>query len=221
MDLISLVISCALATAMPIQDHFPDAPENHSVFEALANLRKAGILIIEPQGFGNRPFSRSEITNFIVSTLESSKKKWVTLNDPSKGPSFFTFAAGCGRPLTASEQKSYDYVGAVRWADGFPKAVPSLEHLLTRFGAELKARGINPSAEKKAVNTIAKSMGSLPFGLIRPFPDVPKNHWAAKAIEELREKWLIVGYPGGKFQAPLKSPMPGGGNGNTTTAKAN
>jgi hypothetical protein len=141
MDLLSLAISIALAAARPTQDHFPDAPEIHSVFEALANLRKAGILIIEPQGFGNKPFSRSEITSLVLSTLERSKKKWATLNDPSKRPGFFIFPAGCGRPLTASEQKSNDYVGAVRWADGFPKGVPSLELLLTRFGAELKAIG--------------------------------------------------------------------------------
>lgn len=32
-----------------------------------------------------------------------------------------------------------------------------------------------------------------------PFPDVPKDHWAAEAIRELRAAGLIDGYPGNRF----------------------
>ena len=32
------------------------------------------------------------------------------------------------------------------------------------------------------------------------FPDVPSNHWAAKQIQELSEKSVIVGYPDGTFK---------------------
>ncbi len=28
-----------------------------------------------------------------------------------------------------------------------------------------------------------------------PFPDVPKDHWAAAAVETLRQKGIVVGYP--------------------------
>jgi hypothetical protein len=28
-----------------------------------------------------------------------------------------------------------------------------------------------------------------------PFPDVPKNHWAYDAVEQLRERGILRGYP--------------------------
>ena len=28
-----------------------------------------------------------------------------------------------------------------------------------------------------------------------PFPDVPKDHWAAAAVETLRQRGIVVGYP--------------------------
>jgi hypothetical protein len=37
-------------------------------------------------------------------------------------------------------------------------------------------------------------------GLFRPFPDVPPNHWAAKAVFELQEAGLLKGYPNGLFR---------------------
>jgi hypothetical protein len=32
-----------------------------------------------------------------------------------------------------------------------------------------------------------------------PFPDVPRDHWALKAVERLREAGIVVGYPDGTF----------------------
>ena len=29
----------------------------------------------------------------------------------------------------------------------------------------------------------------------RPFSDVPKNHWAAAAVETLRQRGIVTGYP--------------------------
>ena len=31
------------------------------------------------------------------------------------------------------------------------------------------------------------------------FPDVAENHWAAKQIQELNERGIVVGYPDGTF----------------------
>jgi len=33
--------------------------------------------------------------------------------------------------------------------------------------------------------------------LTENFPDVPPNHWAAKAVESLKEAGLLSGYPDG------------------------
>jgi len=33
----------------------------------------------------------------------------------------------------------------------------------------------------------------------KPFPDVPKDHWAYQAVMELKAKGILIGYPGGSF----------------------
>jgi len=33
----------------------------------------------------------------------------------------------------------------------------------------------------------------------KPFPDVPKDHWAYQAVMELKEKGILIGYPDGTF----------------------
>lgn len=37
-----------------------------------------------------------------------------------------------------------------------------------------------------------------------PFPDVPRNHWAFSAVEELRERGIVRGYPPGEFTTPIE-----------------
>ncbi len=32
------------------------------------------------------------------------------------------------------------------------------------------------------------------------FPDVPKDHWAYQAVEQVRETGIMVGYPGREFR---------------------
>jgi len=33
----------------------------------------------------------------------------------------------------------------------------------------------------------------------KPFPDVPKDHWAYQAVMELKAKGILIGYPDGSF----------------------
>jgi len=35
-----------------------------------------------------------------------------------------------------------------------------------------------------------------------PFRDVPPDHWAAGAVEHLRQRGILVGYPGGPGTGP-------------------
>lgn len=37
----------------------------------------------------------------------------------------------------------------------------------------------------------------------RPFSDVPKDHWAAAAVETLRQRGIVAGYPAAK---PAQTP---------------
>ncbi len=59
-------LSCVffgLSAAALCQDSFPDTPANHWAFEALARLKKDGILVGYPDGLyrGGRPASRYEL----------------------------------------------------------------------------------------------------------------------------------------------------------------
>lgn len=53
---------------------------------------------------------------------------------------------------------------------------------------------------KANLNSSAKGMyPHLPASrAAAPFPDVPKDHWAAAAVETLRQRGIIIGYPAGK-----------------------
>ncbi len=40
------------------------------------------------------------------------------------------------------------------------------------------------------------------------FPDVPRDHWAYKAVLELKNKGIFIGYPNGTFNGVLPKGMP-------------
>ena len=41
-----------------------------------------------------------------------------------------------------------------------------------------------------------------------PFPDVPRDHWAFDAVESLRQKGIIRGYPPAQTLAPTRPQRP-------------
>jgi len=47
--------------------------------------------------------------------------------------------------------------------------------------------------------TAAPAPQAAPSG---PFRDVPPNHWAAQAVETLRQKGIVRGYPSGAYRTP-------------------
>ncbi|HSI71607.1 MAG TPA: S-layer homology domain-containing protein, partial [Fimbriimonas sp.] len=57
------VLAVGMVAPAFAQDNFPDVPENHWAFEALARLKAAGILVGYPDGLfrGGRPASRYEL----------------------------------------------------------------------------------------------------------------------------------------------------------------
>ncbi|HRF59337.1 MAG TPA: S-layer homology domain-containing protein [Fimbriimonadaceae bacterium] len=45
---------------------------------------------------------------------------------------------------------------------------------------------------------------SMHFVQPGPFKDVPKDHWAASAVENLRREGILVGYPTDPPRKPAK-----------------
>src|SRR5512132_4002027 len=72
---LSAVLGGGFVASAFAQDNFPDAPENHWAFEALANMKKAGLLVGYPDGLfrGGRPASRYELAVAIHATYQHLK----------------------------------------------------------------------------------------------------------------------------------------------------
>ena len=58
---------------------------------------------------------------------------------------------------------------------------------------------LHVSPHRTALHTSAPKLKALrPVVTGGPFPDVPKDHWAAAAVETLRQRGIVVGYPPSK-----------------------
>ena len=82
--------------------------------------------------------------------------------------------------------------------------IPMLRSLAKEFRKELDVMG-----EPKPItltDKLLKTIDEIEAGakrvqsLVPPFPDVPKDHWAAKAVEELHQLGILDGYPDGNYR---------------------
>ena len=67
-----------------------------------------------------------------------------------------------------------------------PETFNALRTLATELGTEAMPRA---GVTTQMVANVART----------PFPDVPRNHWAAGAVERLRVHGIVVGYPDGTY----------------------
>src|SRR5271156_1312000 len=67
---LSAILTAAIVLPAVATDNFPDVPDNHWAYEALARLKKDGLLVGYPDGLfrGNRPASRYELAVAIHAT---------------------------------------------------------------------------------------------------------------------------------------------------------
>ncbi|MFN3683673.1 MAG: S-layer homology domain-containing protein, partial [Fimbriimonadaceae bacterium] len=72
---LGVVLGAAVALPAMAQDNFPDVPENHWAYEALANMKRDGLLVGYPDGLfrGGRPASRYELAVAIHATYQKLK----------------------------------------------------------------------------------------------------------------------------------------------------
>jgi hypothetical protein len=53
-----------------------------------------------------------------------------------------------------------------------------------------------------ALSAAMTAMFAIPAMAQDNFPDVPENHWAFEAIENLKREGILVGYPDGTYKGP-------------------
>ena len=71
-----------------------------------------------------------------------------------------------------------------------PAALAALDRLYFRFEPTISTIGVDVAATRSHLDALG-----------RPFPDVPREHWAYGSVEALRRLGIVVGYPERSFQA--------------------
>lgn len=150
------------------QDQFPDVPENHWAYEALANMKKEGLLVGYPDGLfrGGRPASRYELAVAIHATYQRLKGMIDGLQqqvDTIKGGT--TPAGG----VSAAEfQALKDTVAALEASvnnmKGWGDDVANLKRMATTFEKDIASLGVDVEAMKKDLTDIQARLAKLEKG---------------------------------------------------------
>jgi len=152
------VLTAGILTPVFAQDNFPDVPDNHWAYEALARMKKDGLLVGYPDGLyrGNRPASRYELAVAVHATYTHLKNITDGLQsqiDEIKG-----------RP-SGNDQALKDALAALQ-ADvnnmkGWGADIENLKKMAATFEKELASMGVDIEGLKKDLADLAKRVGVL------------------------------------------------------------
>jgi hypothetical protein len=159
---LATVLGAAFVAPAFAQDNFPDVPENHWAFEALAKLKAAGILVGYPDGLyrGGRPASRYELavalnaayqnlsnmTNGLSSQLADLKSKVDGMHSEDLGPL---------RDRIAALENQVN--GMKSWGDD----IANLKRMADTFQRELQSLGVDVEAMKRDLGDLADRVKKL------------------------------------------------------------
>ncbi|MEZ0324605.1 MAG: S-layer homology domain-containing protein [Fimbriimonas sp.] len=162
---LAAVLAAGMVTPAMAQDNFPDVPENHWAFEALARLKAAGILVGYPDGLyrGGRPASRYELAvalhaafqnlqnahNGLAGQLEDLRKKV----DSMGGGSPFDPSSLISR-ITALENQ----VNALK---SLGDDMANMKRMADTFQRELQSLGVDVEAMKRDLGDLADRVAKL------------------------------------------------------------
>jgi hypothetical protein len=142
----SLVLAAALVVPALAQDNFPDVPANHWAYEALARMKRDGLLVGYPDGLyrGSRPASRYELavamhavyTNLrgLIDGLDGQLKALTSVN-PQDIQNLKDEVAALQNEVNAMKG----------WGDD----IAALKKATEQFDHELRALGVDVEAMKK------------------------------------------------------------------------
>ncbi len=141
------------------QDNFPDVPDNHWAYEALARLKKDGLLVGYPDGLfrGNRPASRYELAVAIHATYVHLKSITDGLQaeiDQIKNGDM----AGQIQALKDAVAQLQDEVNGMK---GWGADIDNLKKLADQFQKELASLGVDVEGLKKDLADLSKRVGVL------------------------------------------------------------
>lgn len=155
-------LSMAIVAPAMAQDNFPDVPENHWAYEALAKMKREGLLVGYPDGLyrGGRPASRYEMAVAIHATYERLKGLidglQQQIND-LKG-NMGQGGGGTDAALKASVAQLESSVATMRgWGDD----IANLKRMADTFQKELASLGVDVEAMKKDLADLQARVSKL------------------------------------------------------------
>lgn len=163
---LTAVLASVMAVPAMAQDNFPDVPDNHWAFEALAKLKKEGILVGYPDGLfrGGRPASRYELAvaiNAAYTNLKNTTDGLQTQIDELK-----KVVDGSGNGATKADvQALKDALAAlqneVKTIKGYGDDIANLRRLADTFQRELQQLGVDTEAIKRDLGDLADRVTAL------------------------------------------------------------
>jgi predicted porin len=139
------------------QDNFPDVPETHWAFEALARLKKDGLLVGYPDGLfrGSRPASRYELAVAVHAA-------YTNLRNVTDGLQSQIDALKAGNPDIQSLRDAVTALQAeVNTMKGYGDDLANLRKLADTFQTELHALGVDVDQMKKDLGDLGRRVSAL------------------------------------------------------------
>jgi len=158
---LSAVIGAALVVPAFAQDNFPDVPANHWAYEALARLKKDGLLVGYPDGLyrGGRPASRYELAVAIHAVYTALLNRVEGLENQLKGINTNGLASADDlKNLRDQVAALQDQVNGMK---GYGDDIANLKRLTDTFQKELNSLGVDVEAMKKDLADLADRVGRL------------------------------------------------------------
>ena len=158
---LSLVLAVGTVAPAFAQDNFPDVPANHWAYEALARMKRDGLLVGYPDGLyrGGRPASRYELAVAMHAVYTNLKNITDGLDAQIQA------LQGKGPSGPGDIQALRDAVAALQ-ADmaamkGYGDDIAALKRAAEVFDRELKSLGVDVEAMKKDLLDLSGRVKSL------------------------------------------------------------
>lgn len=145
-----------VAPAFAQADNFPDVPENHWAYEALARLKKDGLLVGYPDGLfrGPRPASRYELAVAVHAC-------YTNLRNVTDGLQSQIDALKNNTELQSLKDQLAALQNEVNTMKGYGEDIAALKKLTDTFQNELHALGVDVDQLKKDLGDLARRVTAL------------------------------------------------------------
>jgi hypothetical protein len=184
-----LLILFGLVATLPAlaQDNFPDVPETHEALRWMLQLKQEGFSVGDSWLYGRATNQSKEVAKILIATIDKLP------SDLSRMQADALKNTACKRGLLNRIE-----FFARTWKEPFVQAIGSLRKEIGEMGndPDKLIRQVEKS-QLEADRAVAALMRMLPT---QGFRDVPASHWAWRAVQELRDAGILVGYPDGSLR---------------------